>query len=199
MNHNDISQFKQVILKPKTLQDALKVLYTIEIILMLLVFILIGNIYSYLKENLEIQSAFIFSLGMLSFISIFYSLLTQRDVQRKLNLTYEEIGKKEQEFTKAYDKKIKLAAELGLKKEYDEKMQSEREFFKRAKQMLSLELFLFMDVMLYISTSLLLVIKFNRLWIIMFTLTLGLMLTLHILSIWLLITSEQIRGWFSKK
>ena len=183
-------------INPSDLQTALKRLYTLELILIILS---IYSLYIYREEFtlVDLDNLLIFSIGLITFVAIFFSLLTQRDLFEKLENFWSEIDIYGKNLRRKFDEEKKKAEEIGMSEEYVLRNRPKLDFIAKAKAMLRLELFLYISVFFLILSQFYIVFNISSFVIFIFLL-ISLLAIFHILTVWLFLTSDEIRRLMSK-
>ena len=183
-------------INPSDLQTALKSLYTLELILIILS---IYSLYIYREEFtlVDLDNLLIFSIGLITFVAIFFSLLTQRDLFEKLENFWSEIDIYGKNLRRKFDEEKKKAEEIGMSEEYVLRNRPKLDFIAKAKAMLRLELFLYISVFFLILSQFYIVFNISSFVIFIFLL-ISLLAIFHILTVWLFLTSDEIRRLMSK-
>jgi len=191
MNNEKIGFKEQIndIINPNDLQTTLSTFNSLEVLLVLLVTILLIQLKDQIKL-LKPDLLITISIGFLTFIALFFSLLAEKNIKSKLKSFIKSIDQSKDFVAIKYHTNKKKAAELGLSEELESKFEEDLDLFLKAKAMLRLELVLYLGVLSY-SASIFLAL-FNSLILSTVFLFLGLLASFHIITIWLFLTSDQI-------
>ena len=141
-------------------------------------------------EKINNSNVLIFSLGLLTFLAIFYTLLTQPSIKYKIDDLKKKLSDLERREKSVYKKGMKKAADIGLEEEYEGKYKREIDFTGRMRSMLLLDFVLYVSVISLILSSVLALIDFTK-GVLILLLLFGIVGTFHIITVFVLLNSEE--------